>query len=407
MNPVSSFPHRALFALVAGLFVTSAAVSQFIPRVPGKEIVSKPMPIVYVRFQPTMPTLDYRLETFHLSIWPGDRTSFGEGYLVVNNISLNLFLGSTARVRGFEMGLFANHIREHAQGFQLAGVTNGVEEFFQGAQIAGASNVTRGDFYGAQLAFGYNHALNFAGVQAALVNNADWFAGVQAGGVNMAGGQFVGVQAGYAANFVGNILGLQVGGMNKAKNVTGVQAGGLNFASNVDGMQVGVFNMADRNNGVALGLLNWIGDGQNSFEFVGNEAEFGQLNYKHGTKYFHIIYSLGVRKLDKPFRWTVGGGMGAQLIQNPFSLNLDVLVHRLNGEHSWESGVFVLNEIRSTASVEIVRGISLVLGGHVNVYVSSRNEEAFEGRGTLYPNESHSTFTRVWPGFILGFKIGR
>lgn len=407
MKPILSLEQRTFVVSLAILLLFPSASSQLLPRVRDRQVVSKPMPVEYVRFQPTMPCVDYRLETFHLSIWPGDRMSIGEGYLVVNNISLNLFLGSTARVRGFEMGLFANHIREHARGFQLAGVSNGVEEFFQGAQIAGASNVTRGDFFGAQLAFWYNHSMNFAGVQAAMVNNADWVAGVQAGGVNMAGEQFVGVQAGFAANFVGNLMGLQAGGMNKAINIIGVQAGGLNFASTVDGMQVGLFNMAEHNNGVALGLFNWIGDGQNSFEFVGNEAGFGQLNYKHGTRYFHVIYSVGVRQLDKPFRWTLGAGMGTQLFQNPFSLNLDFLVHRLNGERSWEPGVFVLNEVRTTASVELVRGVSLVAGGHLNVYVSSRNEEAFAGMGTLYPNESHSTYTRVWPGFIVGFKIGR
>ena len=78
----------------------------------------------------------------------------------VNRTSLNLFIGNSGAVDGFELGSFINTDNYYMNGFQGAGFLNVVGGPVTGVQLAGFGNVSGGITHGAQLSGFFNVAVS-------------------------------------------------------------------------------------------------------------------------------------------------------------------------------------------------------------------------------------------------------
>jgi len=288
---------------------------------------------------------------------------------IVNDVSINLFLGVSGGVEKFEAGLFMNIDKYYMHGAQVAGFGNTVGGHIKGAQLAGFYNiagtssdgfqgagfvnVTGADLYGAQVVGFVNVAgtdvqgfqgagfVNVAGKKttgaqvAGFVNvTGDTLQGFQGAGlVNVAA---KGNKAVQAAGF-GNVVGYDhthfqgAGFFNVADEIEGAQiAGFVNVAGKVKGVQLaGFLNICDSIDGVPLALINVVKqNGYRKFNFNVSEIQYANLSYKMGVKHFYTIYSFG-----KPFgpgsRWMFGGGFGGEIdLSENMMLNIEGTVNQ-------------------------------------------------------------------------------
>ena len=111
---------------------------------------------------------------------------------------------------------------------------------------AGLVEVSGGEFCGIQLG--------------GLLNYNVTLEGVQLGGLlNWQTSNFAGVQIGGLANIVKEDgVGFSVGGLNLMNRFVGVELGGVNLAEECVGLQLGIFNGANKLSGVQIGLLNLV-----------------------------------------------------------------------------------------------------------------------------------------------------
>ena len=288
---------------------------------------------------------------------------------MVNNVSLNLFLGVSGGVEAFEAALFLNINRFYMHGVQLAGFGNTVGGDVRGVQLAGFYNVavdhTQG-FQGAGFVnLGRTDVVGAQGAGFANVagRNVDGFQG--AGFINVAGGKVKGAQAAGFVNVAGDSLrGFQGAGFlnytNKAKSVVqaagfgnmagngdtrfqgagffniadeviGAQAAGfMNVAGKVKGTQLAIFlNICDSIEGAPLALISVVRqNGYRKFSFSASEVQYANFSYKMGVKNLYNIYSFG-----KPFgpgsRWMFGGGLGTEIdLTKKMMLNIEGTVHQ-------------------------------------------------------------------------------
>jgi hypothetical protein len=195
-------------------------------------------------------------------------------------ISINLTIGSTRSVHGFETGLLANIESGDMVGFQSAGFVNVVQGSLSGFEIAGCVNYLGGEARFAQVAGFVNMSTGVAGGQVAgLVNlSFESVIGAQVGGLlNFASTETRGAQVAGLANMSGtDVTGAQVGGFfNWASgDVTGAQVGGLfNWTGNgLDGAQVAGFanlSPAGVSGAQVGGLFNWTGKGLDGVQVAG------------------------------------------------------------------------------------------------------------------------------------------
>lgn len=288
---------------------------------------------------------------------------------IVNDISLNLFLGVSGGVGMFEAGSFINIDRFFVEGIQLAGFGNSVGGYLTGAQLSGFYNVTGTHAYGLQGAGFVNvTGAGMTGVQSAGFANVTGqdFTGVQgAGFVNVAGAEVKGVQAAGFLNIAGGALnglqgagflnicdhtknGVQAAGFgnvagagnnyfqgagffNVADEVNGAQlAGFINVAGKVKGTQLsGFINVCDSIDGIPLSFISVVKqNGYRKFGFTVSEVQYANLTYKMGVRRLYNIYSFG-----KPFgpggRWLYGGGLGTEIdLNEKMMLNIEGTVHQ-------------------------------------------------------------------------------
>jgi len=256
---------------------------------------------------------------------------------IVNDVSLNLFLGVSGGVEKFEAGGFINIDQYHMNGFQVAGFGNTVGGHVLGAQMAGFYNV-----------------------------NGTWAQGFQGSGfVNVAGGDLTGVQMAGFVNVTGNALegfqgagfvnvsgsakrGFQVAGFgnvvgagpthlqgagffNVAEEIEGAQlAGFINVAGTVKGFQgAGFLNVCDSIDGVPLAFISVVRkNGYRSFGLTVSEVQYVNLNYKMGVSKLYNIYSFG-KPLGPGSRWMFGGGLGTEVgLSEKMKLNIEGTVHQ-------------------------------------------------------------------------------
>jgi len=175
---------------------------------------------------------------------------------------------------GLQICGLMSFVRE-LRGFQVSGFANNATTMPWGLQVAGVLNyIDRNMGVGLQVAGGWNRCESGAGLQLAILNEADKdFAGIQAGLFNFGGNLSDNVQLGginpliiislvdyiCVSPGVKDMHGLQVGLVNKASDMSGIQCGLLwNDAKCARGLQLGLINRADSMAGFQVGLVNII-----------------------------------------------------------------------------------------------------------------------------------------------------
>jgi hypothetical protein len=175
----------------------------------------------------------YNNKPFQISLLPFLGSNLGMSGSYINKYSFNIFVGYTGGVEIFELGGFANFVKNNANGLQIAGFLNNVGGNSNGIQIGGFHNNTFGKFTGLQVGGFSNIVL-------------DTLRGAQIGGfANVLRGSMEGVQIGGFVNIATqNVDGIQIGGFANIgrKDVDLLQLGGfINYAQNVNGVQIGGF----------------------------------------------------------------------------------------------------------------------------------------------------------------------
>lgn len=270
-------------------------------------------------------------------LFPPLSTNGAANSRIVNDVSLNLFLGLSGGVEAIEAGAFINIDQYHVNGVQIAGFGNTVGSWASGAQLAGFFNVNGSSLEGFQGAGFVNVAgTTVKGAQAAgFINVAgDSLEGFQgAGFINVAGKMKKGVQVAGFGNVAGegNTHFQGAGFFNVAEKVEGAQvAGFINVAGTVKGFQgAGFLNVCDSIDGVPLAFISVVKkNGYRTFGFTASEVQYASLSFKMGVKQLYTIYSFG--KPSGPFsRWMFGGGFGTEIGLSPkMLLNIEGTVHQ-------------------------------------------------------------------------------
>jgi len=270
-------------------------------------------------------------------LFPPLSTNGAANSRIVNDVSLNLFLGVSGGVEAFELGAFINIDQYHVRGAQLAGFGNTVGGWAEGAQLAGFYNVN-GTYLSGFQGSGFVNVTGTGvkGAQVAgFVNVAgDSLEGVQgAGFINVAGKAKKAVQV---AGF-GNVAGegkthFQGSGFfNVAEEINGAQlAGFINVAGNVKGFQgAGFLNVCDSIDGVPLAFISVVKkNGYRNVGFTSSEVQYASLSFKMGVKRLYTIYSFG--KPSGPMsRWMFGGGLGTEFdLSQKMLFNIEGTVHQ-------------------------------------------------------------------------------
>lgn len=283
-------------------------------------------------------TAAYERKPFQFTfLFPPLSTNGAGNSQIVNDVSLNLFLGVSGGVESFELGGFINVDNYYAKGFQMAGFGNTVGGWAEGAQIAGFYNVNGSALNGFQGA-GF---LNVAGTEvtgaqvAGFINVAgDSLEGFQgAGFINVAGKSKKGVQVAGFGNVAGEgITNFQGAGFfNVAEQVNGAQlAGFINVAGDVKGFQgAGFLNVCDSIDGVPLAFISVVKqNGYRKVGFTASEVQYANLSFKMGVQKLYTIYSFG-KPMGPGSRWMFGGGLGTELdLSGKTMLNIEGTVHQ-------------------------------------------------------------------------------
>jgi len=327
-------------------------------------------------------------------LFPPLSTNGARNAQIVNDVSLNLFLGVSGGVESFELGGFINVDQYYVQGAQLAGFGNTVGGSASGAQVAGFYNVNGTSLNGFQGAGFVNVAgTNVEGAQVAGFINVvgDSLEGFQgAGFINVAGKAKKGVQV---AGF-GNVIGegpthfQGAGFFNVAEEVQGAQvAGFINVAGNVKGFQgAGFLNVCDSIDGVPLAFISVVKkNGYRRIGFTASEVQYANLSYKMGVKQLYTIYSFG-KPMGPSSRWMFGGGLGAEFdLSEKMMFNIEGTVHQELWIGSNSSPYFLhIDRLNLYNSLKFLFGwnmderVAIHLGPTFNVSVADTNPDMGE-----------------------------
>jgi hypothetical protein len=303
-----------------------------------------------------------RISPFHLSFITPLGTNGLQSWNTVNRISINLFAGYSAGVKGVELAGFTNVLNGDMDGIQVAGFSNNTFGEANGMEIAGFSNLNRGRLNGFQLSGFANVAL-------------DSVIGVQA--------------AGFANVTTGTQKGLQASGF-------------FNYARRLRGVQVGVVNIADTvESGLPIGFLSFVRHGYRVIQIGGSETLYGEISFKTGVRRFHNILSLGTTIKDQKPLWGFGYGIGTLI---PLGRRLDIgiegLSYYLSGKY-WFSGYLnSLNRLNLSLCYNLAPAIGAYAGVSWNVLITDNSH--YEG----WYRHFRDPEVEMYPGFTAGIRIG-
>jgi hypothetical protein len=388
-----------------------------------------------------------RLVAFSLSLVPSVSTSPSD---VAKRFSVNILMGESEELYGFELGFGLNQVTQTARGAQLslggnwvlgpmsgfqlalgANVVRGELSGMQGslgmnyagggrlAQTAVGLNVSRGDFWGAQLSSGLNAtAGRVTGAQAGLLNFGRGLDGVQLGLVNVTskssvladrlqGAPDAGPQSGLADR------GVQAALVNIGGDFKGVQVGLVNVAGKVDGVQVGLVNVSDDVD-VPVGLLNIVRQGQLHLDFWTSTDEPCALGLRFGSRHFYTILVAG--KLGRNFErtssedWYYGLGLGGHFTLSSAFVDLDAVSGIVRNDWTRDDGSVSLARLRLSVGWQIAPHLALYAGPTANVLIGVRRDlrsfvaqSPFAGQERVW--HSGQTVVRLWPGIIAGVRL--
>ena len=357
--------------------------------------------------------------------------------IITNKISLNLLMGISGGVNGFELAGLHNTTKGDVRGFQAAGlgsVNTGITKGFQfsglynvdlglttGLQVAGISNVIHGPSKGAHFSGISNYVTNESwAFQAGGIANVspEGNHGMQVAGItNINGKEGEGSQiAGIANVNYGEPSTFQAAGIANisTKGIKGAQiAGILNYAGKLNGFQLALINVADTlEKGVPLGLISVVKGGYYAFEIEANDAFWINATYKMGVPKLYNIWTVGFQHQDGNEMWGVGLGLGSLLpVGVNWGFNLDLTATHINENEWWTEDLNLLNRFKINAWVDL--GPLKVYGGpSLNVYVTNLvNAEGIPGGNLINPEMSFidktngETRTIVYPGFNFGIRF--
>lgn len=318
-----------------------------------------------------------RISPFHVSFITPLGTNGLQSWNTVNRISVNLFAGYSAGLKGIEVAGFANVLKGDMNGIQVAGFCNNTFGKANGLEIAGYWNFNKDDVRGMQVSGFANVAL-------------DTVDGVQV--------------SGYANVTVGDTKGVQVAGFGNVTTgtQTGVQTSGFfNYAHRLKGVQVGFVNVADTvEKGIPIGFLSFVNHGYKVIQVGGNETLYGEVSFKTGVRQFYNILSVGATALHGDLRWGFGYGLGTLI---PLGRRLDLGIEAVSYqilENEWYSPhMNLLNRANLSLCWNMTRTIGIYGGASWNVLVTG-NEIDID-----HPNHYRSDVS-MYPGFNAGLRIG-
>ena len=350
-------------------------------------------------------------------------------------LSLNLFLGFTGAINGFEAGGFVNLVNTNVNGVQLAGFGNIVGVSCNGVQMAGFGNVNGKDLNGVQLAgFGNFNGGTVSGVQGAGFANINGcseklvqvagFANVTTGNCIFQGSGFINIADDIvqATDSFENIEvkvpgGAQLAGFaNVSKNINGLQAAGfINIAQNVKGLQLaGFLNYCDSIEGIPIAFLSIVKkNGYRKLTVSSNETFYVNTSFKIGVEKFYTIINLGYRPGINLFNWATGVGFGSMFnIDEKRSIDISILHHTIINDEWFRdgdinSGYHSLNQLGVCFKYKIDKRLSVYAGPTYNVLVSENDSRSINLAPSWAWNLYDGNFTTVktWFGFNAGFEF--
>ena len=285
-----------------------------------------------------------------------------ESFKYTNRVSLNVLVGVSKGVTGFEAG----------------GIANVVLKDVKGVQFAGMANVALGEVNGGQFSSYFNYCgKNLKGVSFAGVTNialGELHGGQFAGAFNLNKKGGKGVQiAGYSNVMLGDFKGTQISGFaNIAKgNIEGTQlSAGVNYAKKVKGVQIGFINIADTVDGATIGFINLVRKGKHQIELSGDELFYTNLSYRTGTEAFYTIFTAGYAPGSKNNLWHFGYGAGTSFkLKNKLRGDVSMTAHHVsNGSFYW--GTSELVRLYCGVEYKIAKKFAVALGPTFNLYTS-------------------------------------
>jgi hypothetical protein len=401
-----------------------------------------------------------------ISFLPGLSSNLSNFGVVKNNVSLNILIGYSRGVKGFETAGLMNFDKENVSGVQLAGLTNtvgGKVTGFQAAgimnvvlkdieacQISGIANVVNGNSRGVQIGGIFNSTVGkFNGFQAGGIANltTKQFKGIQTAGIlNIATGGVNGVQTSGILNFnwgdvngvqsaglvnfnYGRIIGVQAAGLlNIASDtVKGAQLAGLinlskiniiqlsgilNVAKENKGLQIGLLNICDTSSGVSIGLFSFVRKGLHKFVISSDEIYYANLNLHLGTDKFYNIFSVSMRPANE-ISWGYGYGFGHKIrLSKTTKLNLELTSKNINYKKIWNPEVFTYFKFATIFEFRIKNKISIYAGPSVNFYFGDKSVNAdtynFISEINYLPISQKETGIYnylTWLGFSVGLSL--
>ena len=338
---------------------------------------------------------------------------------------------ATASFRGAQIATGLNVVHEDARGAQISSGANVAGARISGAQIAAVANTAGGDAHGAQITAGVNYASGMSlGAQIGAISNIvrSDSAGAQiAAGLNLATHTIRGAQIAGGANLAGTVDGMQLAPFNLAGTADGLQLGVVNLATRGRGFKIGVINLAREHDGEALGLINLIGNGIHSFAAYACDAMLSNLELKLGSRHlytsFQFAYQPGDALAAGPARFEYGSrryGFGLGLgYRQPLAAGrlrfLEIEASQISIRSrfcssgcgfSAEGDNPGLASLRVVLGIEILRGLSGIVGISENAAIASRGRDLDIGSGFLEAvQHSGQTTVREYPGLLLGLQL--
>ena len=333
-------------------------------------------------------------------------------------VSINILVGSSMDVNGFELGGLANIESGSMTGYQGAGLANivlGNLNGFQGAgllnftgrdarffQAAGLFNFTVGQFMGFQTAGLASTAFGgLTGVQLSGLVNLSLASsrGVQVAGLlNWAQDLVGGVQLSGFGNYAREIAGPQISILNVADTVNGAQIGLINIAGNVKGTQIGLFNFARVIDGVPIGLITIEQAGRQDLEFWYDTQSRMYLAFKLGSRYTYTMFSAGFLQDSDPVQWSYGVGFGGHIPIGPLFADLDISLYSLHVDaEDWYTSApgNLLPQFRCAVGMSLL-GFKFTAGVSVDIYTPYLSTE---------PDGTPTQEVRLAPAFMAGIQL--
>ncbi len=321
-------------------------------------------------------------------------------------------LGSVSggEMTGLQLSLLGSVSGGDATGFQISGLGAVSGGAATGLQVGGLGAVSNDRMIGLQVAvLGAISGGRVTGVQ------IGGLASVSGGDVNgaqfsllacVAGGGGL-LQAAGLANIAGKSFWLQVGSINVATEPKGVQLGLINIGEDAGGLQVGLINAAAEHRGISLAPVTRVQGGPNHLDVWGSETGALNVAYRTGTHRINSIAMVAYSPFSDHELWIIGGGIGVhmELMRERGFADLDLIYCKLNQNEFWTEGNHGLSTIRLIGGYRLSTGVTLLAGPTFNYFSSRVDDGDVIAPGSSDASESGGSWTRTWPGFIIGARF--